>query len=159
MLILLNIRPLRIWAVCFLTSWWQHCYTISAQVKTKRTSIIIYWPKYPWWGDTTLNSTVEEEAGFLLLSCSAGARYHCLILKLHVVVHSEQMRRHTSALMSGRNTTGGRHARTPTCMRSVVVGHSALHSTFFTTSGSRLAVMSRMMLSHAGPLDSICMKT
>lgn len=29
---------------------------------TKRTGIIIiYWFKYPWWGDTTLNSTVEEK--------------------------------------------------------------------------------------------------
>lgn len=46
-----------------------------------------------------------------------------------------------------------------TCMRSVMVGHRALQMTFFTTSGSRLAVMRRMMLSQAGPLDSICMKT
>lgn len=118
MLILLNIWSRRIWAVCFLTSWWQHCYTISAQVKTKRTSIIIYCPEYPWWGDTTLNSTVEEEeVGFMLLSCPAGARCHCLIWKLHSVVHGEQMTRHSSALMSGSNTTGGRRVRAlpPVC--------------------------------------------
>ncbi len=47
----------------------------------------------------------------------------------------------------------------PTCMRSVVVGHSALQMTFFTTSGSKLAVIRRIILSQAGPLDNICMNT
>lgn len=50
-------------------------------------------------------------------------------------------------------------AYAPTCMRSVVVGHSALQMTFFTTSGSRLAVIRRIILSQAGPLDNICMNT
>ncbi|TNN37922.1 hypothetical protein EYF80_051919 [Liparis tanakae] len=35
----------------------------------------------------------------------------------------------------------------------------ALQRTFLMTSGSRLTVTSRMMLSQAGPLDSICMNT
>jgi len=46
-----------------------------------------------------------------------------------------------------------------TCILSVVVGHRALHSTFFTTSGSKLTIISRIILSHAGPLDNICMNT
>lgn len=47
----------------------------------------------------------------------------------------------------------------PTCARSVAVGHMALQRTFLMTSGSKLTVISRMMLSQAGPLDSICMNT
>lgn len=46
-----------------------------------------------------------------------------------------------------------------TCARSVAVGHNALQRTFLMTSGSKLIVIRRMMLSQAGPLDSICMKT
>lgn len=46
-----------------------------------------------------------------------------------------------------------------TCARSVAVGHNALQRTFLMTSGSKLMVIRRMMLSQAGPLDSICMKT
>lgn len=46
-----------------------------------------------------------------------------------------------------------------TCARSVAVGHNALQRTFLMTSGSKLSVIRRMMLSQAGPLDSICMKT
>lgn len=46
-----------------------------------------------------------------------------------------------------------------TCARSMAVGHKALQRTFLMTSGSKLMVIRRMMLSQAGPLDSICMKT
>lgn len=44
-------------------------------------------------------------------------------------------------------------------MYSVVVGHSALHMTFFSTSGNKLAVINRIILSQAGPLDKTWMNT